>query len=65
MGGREGGRGEGGLKVRRGRFWEGNFGGGDVGGEGWEGGFCFLLYFLNFFLSSGGKFPLSESEEGG
>ena len=66
MGGKErGGRGEGGLKVRRGRFWEGNFGVGDVEGEGWEGGFRFLLRFLDFFLSSGGKYSSSELEEGG
>ena len=34
--------------------------------EGWEEGSCFLLHFLNFFLSSGGRYSsLSESEEGG
>ena len=38
---------------------------GDVGEEGWEGDFCFLLRFLGFFLSSGGRYSLSESEEGG
>ena len=29
---------------------EGNFGVEDVGGEGWEEGFCFFLHFLNFFF---------------
>ena len=38
---------------------------GDVGGEGWEGDFRFLLRFLGFFLSSGGRYSSSESEEGG
>ena len=38
---------------------------GDVGGEGWEGDFCFLLCFLGFFLSSGGRYSLSESEGSG
>ena len=41
-----------------GRFWEGNFGVGDVG-------FRFLMHFLGFLLSFGERYPSSESEKRG
>ena len=65
MGGRDGGRGVGGLNVRGGRFWEGNFGVVD-GGQGWEEGFRLLFCFLDFFgRSSGGSYSsLSSQREG-